>query len=191
MGWLLFAALGTIWVAFLFPGRRRSSDRSVEDFERHMEILADTERSGRGRWIVTPRKGMAFVGRKERAKERARERRRRVFVFMIESIGLTSLIGLVPPLRAMWYATGVLLGLLGVYVWLLVSMKARNARAGPLARTHEAATPEQPRPARHRYAADAASRTPRAAFNGLSTLGADDLVNIVVKPAGRVGVARV
>jgi hypothetical protein len=32
----------------------------------------------------------------------------------------------------------------------------------------------------------------RPAFNGLAALGADDLVNIVVKPAGReVGVVRV
>ena len=191
MGWLLFATLVMMWAAFLVPKRRRSSDRSVEDFERHMEILADTEGNGHGRWIVTPRKGMAFVGRKERVKERARQRRRRVFVFMLESIGLTFLIGLVPPLRAMWYATGVLLALLGVYVWLLVAMKTRNAEAGTTPRMRDAAAPGQPRPARHRYAADAASRTPRAAFNGLSTLGADDLVNIVVKPAGRVGVARV
>lgn len=190
MGWLLFAALVMMWAAFLVPRRRRSSDRSVEDFERHMEILADTEGTGHGRWIVTPRKGMAFVGRKERAKERALQRRRRVFVFMLESIGLTFLIGLVPPLRAMWYGTGVLLGLLGVYVWLLVSMKARNAEAGSPAKPDVAVT-GQARPARHRYAADAASRTPRAAFNGLSAFGADDLVNIVVKPARQVGVARV
>jgi len=191
MGWLLFAALVVMWAAFLVPRRRRSSDRSVEDFERHMEILADTEGSGHGRWIVTPRKGMAFVGRKERARERALQRRRRVFVFMLESIGLTFLIGLVPPLRAMWYGTGVLLALLGVYVWLLVSMKARNAEAGSPALTRDAATHAQPRPARHRYAADAASRTPRAAFNGLPAFGADDLVNIVVRPAGHVGIARV
>lgn len=189
MGWLLFAALCTMWAAFLVPGRRRPSGRSVEDFERHMEILADTERNGQGRWIVTPRKGMAFVGRKERAKERARERRRRVFVFMIESIVLTFLIGLVPPLRAMWYATGVLLVLLGAYVWLLVSIKSRAAGAESFGADGQQA--ERPRPARQRYAADAASRTPRAAFNGLATLGADDLVNIVVKPAGQVGVARV
>lgn len=188
MSWLLFAALCSIWAAFLLPGRRRSSDRSVEDFERHMEILAETERGGQGRWIVTPRKGMAFVGRKERAKERARQRRRRVFVFMVESIGLTFLIGLVPPLRAMWYATGGLLALLGVYVWLLVSMKARAARATSFDAPAQAARARAPR---HRYAADAASRTPRAAFNGLTALGADDLANIVVKPAGRVGVARV
>jgi hypothetical protein len=155
-----------------------------------MDLLAD--QNGHGRWIVTPRKGMAFVGRKERAKERARERRRRVFVFLLESIGLTFLIGLVPPLRAMWYGTGGLLALLGGYVWLLVWMKSRTAEARSHERARDAAPPERPRPARHRYATDAAGRTPRAAFNGLPALGADDLVNIVVKPArGRMGVVRV
>ncbi|MGH2635721.1 MAG: hypothetical protein ACRDHU_06215 [Actinomycetota bacterium] len=190
MGWLMFAALGIIWATFLLPDRRGRPKRSVEDFERNMDLLADTERNGQGRWIVTPRKGMAFVGPKERAKERARERRRRAFVFMLETIGLTLLIGLVPPLRAMWYATGVLLTLLGLYVWLLVSMKARNAPSESISPPREAAA-AAPRPARHRYAADAASRTPRAAFNGLPALAGDDLVNIVVKPAGQVGVARV
>jgi hypothetical protein len=191
MGWLLFAALGMIWVAFLAPVRRRSPDRSVEDFERNMEILASTDGNDRGRWIVTPRKGMAFVGPRERAKERARLRRRRVFVFMLESLALTFLIGLVPPLRAMWYATAVLLALLGVYVWLLVSMMGRSARAESAVRAQEAAEPERPRAVRERYAADAASRTPRPAFNGLSTLGADEFVSVVVKPARQVGIARV
>jgi hypothetical protein len=190
MGWLMFAALGLVWAAFLLPERFHRPHRSVEDFERNMDLLADTERHGQGRWIVTPRKGIAFMGRKERAKERARERRRRVFVFMLETICLTFLIGLVPPLRAMWYGTGVLLALLGLYVWLLVSMRSRSERA-VLAPVGEAATAEPARPTRQRYAADAASRTPRAAFNGLPALGGDDLVNIVVRPTGRVGVARV
>ena len=185
MGWLLFAALCTVWLAYLLPGRRGSPNRSVEEFERGMDLLADTEHGGR--WIVTPRKGMAFVGPKERAKERARLRRRRVFVFLLETIGLTALIGMVPPLRSMWYATATLLGLLGVYVWLLVSLRAREAHGGPLA----ARATERPRPARRRYASDVAGRTPRPAFNGLPALGADDLVNIVVRPAERVGVAGV
>jgi hypothetical protein len=192
MSWLLFAVLCMMWAAFLLPGRRGSPGRSVEDFERRMELLADTEQNGHGRWIVTPRKGMAFIGRRERAKERARERRRRVFVFMLESIGLTALIGLVPPLHAMWYGTGVLLALLGVYVWLLVSLRARGVEARSFARARAEAPPERPRPARERYAADAGGRVPRPAFNGLASLGADDLVNVVVKPTGRqVGVARV
>jgi hypothetical protein len=185
MGWLLFATLCTVWVALLPPGWRRSPNRSVEEFERGMDLLADTDHGGR--WIVTPRKGMAFVGPKERAKERARLRRRRVFVFLLETIGLTALIGMVPPLRSMWYATAVLLGLLGAYVWLLVSLRAREAHGASLA---PRAT-ERPSPARRRYAADGASRTARPAFNGLPALAADDLVNIVVRPAKRVGVAGV
>jgi hypothetical protein len=157
-----------------------------------MELLADTERNGQGRWIVTPRKGMAFIGPRERAKERARLRRRRVFVFMLECIGLTALIGLVPPLRAMWFATGVLLALLGVYVWLLVSLRARGAEERSFAQARTETQAEAPRPPRQRYATDAAGRMARPAFNGLAALGADDLVNIVVKPTGQqVGVARV
>jgi hypothetical protein len=157
-----------------------------------MELLADTERNGQGRWIVTPRKGMAFIGPRERAKERALLRRRRVFVFMLECIGLTALIGLVPPLRAMWFATGALLALLGVYVWLLVSLKARGAEERSFAQARSGVPAEAPRPQRQRYAADAGGRVARPAFNGLAALGADDLVNIVVKPTGQqVGVARV
>lgn len=191
MGVLLLAALGIMWAAFLFPMGRGSSNRSVEDFERNMGLLADTGLGGQGRWIVTPRKGMAFVGPRERAKERARERRRRVFVFMLESIGLTALIGLVPPLRVMWYATGALLVLLGVYVWLLVSMKTQGDTAE--GRTTASVAAEGAHPARHRYSTDAGGRTARPAFNGLAaTLGGDDLANIVVRSSGRqVGVARV
>jgi hypothetical protein len=188
MGWLLLAGLGIIWVAFLLPTRRGSPNRSIEDFERRMELLADTDGNGRGRWIVTPRKGMAFVGTRERARERARERRRRVFVFMLESIALAFLIGLVPPLRAMWFAAGVLLILLAVYVWLLVSMKDQAAVAP---RVYEAA-PEATRPARRSSPARAADGAARHPSNSNSALEADDLVNIVVRPARqRVGVAGV
>lgn len=187
MGWLLLAALGIIWGAFLLPARRSSPNRSIEDFERRMELLADTDGNGRGRWIVTPRKGMAFVGTKERAKERARERRRRVFVFMLESIGVTLLIGLVPPLRGMWYATGALLVLLGVYVWMLVTTKAPKHAAGSRMRVP---APGAARPTR--AAARVANGQPRPASNGHAALDADELLNIVVRPARqRVGAAGV
>lgn len=192
MGWLLLAALTMIWAAFLLPSWRRSADRSVREFERGLELLAGTESNGHGRWIVTPRKGIAFLGPRARAQARARERRRRVFVFLLESIGLTFLIGLVPPLRVMWYGTGALALLLGVYVWLLVSMK-QAARDRYADRAPAAPAPRRPaRPARLAYAADASARTARPAFNGLAALGSDDPAHIVVRPAGRsVGVARV
>jgi hypothetical protein len=136
VGWLLLVALGIIWAAFLVPTRRTSHSRSIEDFERNMDLLADTEGNGRGRWIVTPRKGVAFVGTRERARERARARRRRVFVFMIESTGIAFLIGLVPPLRAIWLVAGSLMILLALYTWLLVTLRERE---GPASRRPVAA----------------------------------------------------
>ena len=195
MGWLLLAALVIMWAAFLIPSWRGSpGTTSMKDFERNMNMLAETE--SRGRWIVTPRKGTTFVGRRARAQSRARERRRRVLVVLIESLALTALIGLVPPLRAMWYATAILLVLLGGYVWALLTMKIRSAEARGSARPHEAAAAApatataRSRPARQRYAADASNRTARRSFNGLPALG-DDLVNIVVKPAAEVDAARI
>ena len=196
MGWLLLAALVIMWAAFVIPSWRGSpgtmTDKSMKDFERNMNMLAETE--SQGRWIVTPRKGTTFVGRRARAQARARERRRRVLVVLIESLALTALIGLVPPLRAMWYATAILLVLLGGYVWALVTMRVRTAEARGPALAHEAAaaTPATARllPARQRYAADASNRTARRSFNGLPALG-DELVNIVVKPAAGVDAARV
>jgi hypothetical protein len=185
LGWLLIAALCAMWATFLFPSWRRHPRNTVKDFERNMDLLADTE--GTGRWIVTPRKGMTFVGPKARAQARARERRRRILVVLIESIGLTGLIGLVPPLRAMWYATGVLLVLLGMYVWLLLTMKHRAA--APAAPPTEVAPTAGARPARVRYAADAAGRTARAAYNGLATLGEDP--GVIVVRSNTAGVAGV
>ena len=189
----MLVALVIMWAAFLFPSWRGSpgtwTDKSMKDFERNMDMLAETE--AQGRWIVTPRKGTTFLGRRARAQARARERRRRVLVLMLESIALTALIGLVPPLRAMWYATAILLVLLGGYVWALLTMKARADAQDPADR----ARPPRPhprvrRPARQRYAADAGGRTARRSFNGLPAFG-DDLVNIVVKPAAEVDAARI
>ena len=108
MEWLLLAALGVMWAALLIPlsARRRSLTGSVEDFERKMEFLAHAEVNGTtGRWIVTPRKGARFIGDVQRRKARVRDRRRRVLVFLIEAIGVTLLMGLVPPLRIFWNVT--------------------------------------------------------------------------------------
>jgi Flp pilus assembly protein TadB len=130
--WLLLALLGIMWAAFLVPrARKRSDARSVHDFERRMELLAQAEVHGTsGRWIVTPRKGVRFLGPRERQQARARERRRRVFVFLLEAIGLAILIGIVPPLRVAWMVAAALGGLLVLYVWALLVIKAR-ARVSP------------------------------------------------------------
>src|SRR5688572_31361007 len=118
-----------MWAAFLLPmtARRRSLTGSVEDFERRMEFLAHAEANGTaGRWIVTPRKGARFIGDAERRRARVRDRRRRVLVFLIEAIGVTFLMGFVPPLRVFWNVTVALAVLLGVYVWMLISIKHRT-----------------------------------------------------------------
>src|SRR5918992_5192358 len=118
-----------MWAAFLIPlsARRRSMSASVEEFERKMQFLAHAEANGTtGRWIVTPRKGARFIGDAERRRARTRERRRRILVFLIESIGVTFLMGLVPPLRVFWYGSVALAILLLCYVWLLVSLKQRE-----------------------------------------------------------------
>ena len=124
MQWLLLAVLGIMWTAFLVPiGRKRSDSRSVEDFERRMELLAQAEVHGTsGRWIVTPRKGVRFLGPRERQQARARARRRRILVVILEAIGLTLLIGVVPPLRVAWIAAAVLGGVLLLYIWVLLVM---------------------------------------------------------------------
>lgn len=82
-----------------------------------------------GRWILSPRRGSRFVGSQARSRERARERRRQVFVFLLEAIGLTGLIGLFPPLRGMLVVTAIFGTMLLAYTALVVQMKRTGAPA--------------------------------------------------------------
>jgi Flp pilus assembly protein TadB len=183
LDWLLLAALGIMWAAFLIPlSRRRSLTTSVDEFERRMEFLAHAEANGTtGRWIVTPRKGARFIGDAERRRARARDRRRRILVFLIESIGVTFLMGLVPPLRVFWYASGALGVLLLAYVWLLVALKQREV-------TTEEESSMSPR---ERAAAFAArhvleTRNGRAPSSHVPPLPDRDPVHVVVRPASEI-----
>lgn len=188
LDWLLLAPLGMMWLAFLVPsGRRRHSPHvSVQDFERRMELLAQAEAQGTsGRWIVTPRKGARFVGTVERRRARARERRKQVLTFLLEAIGITFLIGLVPPLRVMWTSSAAFGVLLVLYAWLLVSIKRRDALPHPHERARAAQAPSTHRlvgPAA-RYVAEGRSTWARPTFNGLGALGETDRVHVVVRPA--------
>jgi hypothetical protein len=128
--WMLLAGLGIMWAAFLVPwGRKKKTEsRSVNEFEHRMELLANAEVHGTtGRWIVTPRKGVRFLGPDDRRRARARDRRRKVFVALLELIALSFLMGLAPPLRQVWYVTAGLGAVLVLYVWVLLSTKARGA----------------------------------------------------------------
>ena len=189
MEWLPFVVLGIMWAAFLLPTRRRAStpQGSVEDFERRMELLAQAETYGtEGRWIVTPRKGVRFMGQAERGRARARERRRQVFTFMLESIGISFLIGLVPPLRVAWGVSAALVALLAVYIWLLLTIKHREStfRTAPHRHPKTHAAPSGPAPS-PRYVAEGRSTWARPSFNGLGSLGEGDQVHVVVR-AGEV-----
>jgi hypothetical protein len=201
VSWLFVAALGILWVAFMLPaGRRRHSPgASIEGFERDMEVLAETD-SPRGRWIIAPKKATPFLGSHKRRVARARERRRRVFVFLLESIGITFLIGAVPPLRPVWTISFLLVGLLVAYVFLLLSLK--NVEHPRDRSVHEAVDEMTPSPENARYAsargyasgrryvAEGQSRSARPTYNGLGQLDEGDRVHVVVRSARELNVAR-
>jgi hypothetical protein len=190
-----------LWVAFMLPTarRRHSPQASIKGFERDMEVLADTD-SPRGRWIIAPKKATPFLGSHKRRVARARERRRRVFVFLLESIGITFLIGAVPPLRPVWTITMLLVGLLIAYVFLLLSLK--NVEHPRDRSVHEAVDEMTPsaETARfasargyasgRRYVAENQSRSARPTYNGLGAVDEGDRVHVVVRSARELNVAR-
>ena len=186
MDWLLLAGLAIMWAAFLFPiaSRRRAMTTSVDEFERRMEFLAHAEANGTpGRWIVTPRKGARFIGDAERRRARSRDRRRRILVFLLEAIGVTFLMGLVPPLRVFWYGSVGLAALLVSYVWLLLSLKHRST-------VDEEETSMSPRDRAAAFAArhvlEARSGRPREPYEALRGLQDHDRVHVVVRSASEL-----
>src|SRR6266581_9569719 len=109
LSWLFIAGLGIIWAAFLLPSDRSASPVStVEEFERKMDMLAETNGVSPGRWVLVPRKGERFLGSRDRKRLRVRRRRRQVFSVLVEATGLTLLIGLFPPLHLMLVGTAIL-----------------------------------------------------------------------------------
>ncbi len=117
VGWLFIAVLGIIWAAFFIPFLRqgRSPKSSVEEFERKMDLLAETNRGHRGRWVLMPRKDERFLGPRDRSRSRRRRRRRQVFNLLGEATGLSLLIGLFPPFHKVLLASAVLVVLLVAY----------------------------------------------------------------------------
>jgi hypothetical protein len=127
MDWLALAVLGIIWAALLLPGPKRR--RPESPLRRDVD---EQEFRPPGRWIVSPKRGSRFVGRHRRSRLRARERRRQVYVFLLEAIGLTGLMGLFPPLRGMLVVSGFLAALLLAYT-VLVIQATRAAPSRPAA----------------------------------------------------------
>jgi hypothetical protein len=153
----------------------------VIDFEQRMELLANAEVHGTtGRWIVTPRKGVRFLGPDDRRRARARERRRKVFVVLLDSIVLTSLIGLAPPLRPIWFVAAGLAAVLILYVWVLLSLKGRAHRPGRVPAT---ANGDTRRPVGVPSFGDRKAAPSRPAFQDLDIFGDDEPVHVVVRTA--------
>jgi hypothetical protein len=150
LGWLFVAGLVIIWGIFLLPyGRFASAGSSVEEFERSMDVLAETHRSGSGRWVVMPRKGAAIKDFRGLSKARIRRRRRQILAGLAEATGLFLLMGVFPPLHAMLVPGLVLLGVLLLYLSLLARVKAaesERARVLAVARARAAETEPQPAP---------------------------------------------
>jgi len=149
VSWLFLAGLGIIWAAFLFPlPRRRSPASSVEEFERKMTMLAEANKGAPpGRWVLMPRKGHRFMGPRDRNRFRVRRRRRQIFTVLLELTGISFLIALFPPFRAMLYGTAILTGLLFLYTALLLKIKAdevRDAEDRRALRERQAAGPGRP-----------------------------------------------
>ncbi|HZT09917.1 MAG TPA: hypothetical protein VFB09_02670 [Actinomycetota bacterium] len=152
------------------------------DFEQRMELLANAEVHGTtGRWIVTPRKGVRFLGPEDRRRARARERRRKVFVILLDSIVLTSLISVAPPLRPMWFVAAGLGAVLILYVWVLLSLKGRAHTPGRLAATANGQPSRTVAIASSEHRDGAASSGP--AFHDLDIFGDDEPVHVVVRTA--------
>jgi len=193
MNWLFLALLVIIWAVCVFPRDRRSPAESVHEFERGLDLLADTGRIT-GRWILAPRKGAHFLGGKERARARARARRRRVIVFLVEAMGLTLLMGMFPPLRPMWAASAAFFCMLALYVALLLSLgrsdreiRRDQERFVEEVRSRAPAAQTAPRNrGRHampqRHVPVGRGRTTRPAYNGLSLIDPED-VHVVVRTA--------
>ena len=136
VGWLLVAVLCIIWVASLLPlGKfRASTSTSVEEFERSMDLLAETHRRSPGRWVVMPRKGARFTSPKELNRARLRRRRRQILAGLTEATALFLLIGLFPPLHSMLYVAAGLLVVLLAYAAMLAKVRAaETARAEAVA----------------------------------------------------------
>jgi hypothetical protein len=194
LGWLFVGVLGIIWVVFLLPyGRWWSSPTSsVEEFERNMDALAETNGRTPGRWVLIPRKGARFVGPRDRSRMRAMRRRRQILAFLVELTLLTLVIGLFPPLHRMLIVPAVLGGVLFVYLIALMRIRTVEVERAQAARRR---TLQQPAPA-PRATPAMVVRDPRALVDGgLRTIPSpaipspmilEDDVHVVVHRSGEI-----
>lgn len=113
-----------------------------------MTMLEDANNRSAGRWVLTPKKDEWFMGPAERERRRVRHRRKRLFVALLEAVGVSLLIGAPPPLHRVWIVTGLLVVALACYCALLLRWRKSEARA---ARSRRAITRRRRPALRPRY----------------------------------------
>jgi hypothetical protein len=139
--WISLVVLVIIWAALLMPFPRKRAPQMPFAPRREME----REEFGQpGRWILSPKRSARFVGSGARARMRARERRRRVIVFLAEAIGITLLMGLFPPLRAMLFVSGFLFLLLVLFLGASLRVALRERAGAPAERAPRPAPAPRP-----------------------------------------------
>lgn len=184
MEWLFLAVLAIIWAAFLLPsdGRRTSPTTEIAEFEKKLDLLADTE--GEGRWVVAPGKGMRFMSPRARERQRILERRRQVLTLLVEATTITFVIGLIPPLRVFWIITSAFGVALFGFVWMLVRLKTIEGGAHGVAQQnadyHRVSAVTNG--TSDRYIADRSGRMAKTSYAGLAAFTDDD-VHVVVRDA--------
>jgi hypothetical protein len=154
--------LAVVWAVFLVPQivrarAERTPADSIGAFRSQLSVLERTSpgvQAQPARAATRPVLGGAYTAvpayRPAGAlptRSQARKRRREILQALLAATAGSFLLGLVPPLRPMWFASAGLLGLTATYVFLLV--RARNIAAeremkvrylpGPVPATAEAA----------------------------------------------------
>ena len=145
MGVVVLIVLAAVWAAFLLPPilRARSEHRpsgSISDFRRQLHVLARTSPAAAGRPSVhalppgrvvpiRPRTGPGSLHaaspaplRLGRSRQTVK-RRRDIFVGLLVAMAGSLVLGLLPPLRALWAVHVVLDVLFVAYVAALVYLR--------------------------------------------------------------------
>jgi hypothetical protein len=98
----------------------------------------------------------------------------------LDSIALTSLIGVAPPLRPMWFVAAGLGAVLILYVWVLLSLKGRAHTPGRVPATVKG---QSSRTIGLTSSEDRNAAPSRPAFHDLDIFGDDEPVHVVVRTA--------
>lgn len=125
---ILVALLAVLWAAVLLPvllsaKQNTSITGSVGTFSRSMRALSSNHSQPYmgGRWVLTPR-----TVEDEGDRKMTILKRRRIFVSLLGTFGVTLFLGLLPGLRTMLWASLAFAIILGAFVAFLIQEKART-----------------------------------------------------------------